>query len=48
METGKKILVTGSNSGIGYSIVDQLLAGTVYSKIFMTSRNSERGQKAIN
>ena len=46
--TPRKIVVTGSNKGIGYHIVETLLASTTTSyDVILTARNSNLGQKAL-
>ena len=44
----KKCVITGSNQGIGYSIIEGLLKGNTYSKIIMTSREKKDGEEAIS
>ena len=46
MNQTKRILVTGSNKGIGYAIVDLILQRTSYN-VVMAVRSEERGQQAI-
>ena len=41
-------LVTGANKGIGKSIVKKLLQDQTEKIVYLTSRNEELGQKAIN
>jgi carbonyl reductase 1 len=43
----KNILVTGGNAGIGYALCRQLVADKG-CKVYMGSRNAERGQKAVD
>ena len=46
--TTRKIVVTGANKGIGYQIVDTLLASTTTSyDIILAARNPALGQKAL-
>ena len=47
-QTQRKIVVTGANKGIGYQIVDTLLASTTTPyDIILTARNPALGQKAL-
>ena len=48
MEQSKIILVTGSNKGIGYGIIEGLLEKKLKHKIILSSRNEELGLKASN
>ncbi|XP_063629050.1 carbonyl reductase [NADPH] 1-like [Cydia splendana] len=43
----KVALVTGSNQGIGFAIVEELLKREV-KYVYVTSRNEQRGQDAVN
>ena len=45
-KTVKTILVTGSNKGIGFGIVEGLLAKRTNLRIILTSRNTENGHKS--
>ena len=38
------VVVTGSNTGIGYEIVKQLASKLPHDKIILCSRNQERGE----
>jgi len=42
----RTVLVTGSNKGIGYGIVESLLAGSTPYNVILTSRSVELGEKA--
>ena len=44
----KVVLVTGSNKGIGYGIIETLLEKKSNLIIILTSRNEELGQKSFN
>ena len=44
----KIVLVTGSNKGIGYGIIETLLEKKSNYKIILTSRNEDLGQKSFN
>lgn len=49
METIEKtIIVTGSNKGIGFGIVQKLLNSSDPYRIIMTSRTKENGEKTLN
>ena len=48
MEATKLVLVTGSNKGIGYGIIDALLEKKSKLRIILTARNDELGQAAYN
>ena len=49
MNSNRKIvLVTGSNKGIGYGIIEILLEKKSNLRIILTSRNEELGKKAFN
>ena len=45
--TLRKIVVTGSNKGIGYSIIEILLASNTPYELILTARNPTLGEKAI-
>lgn len=45
--TPRKIVVTGSNKGLGYEIVAKLLASTTPYEVILTARNPTLGQKAL-
>ena len=45
---GKIVLVTGSNKGIGYGIIETLLEKKSNYRIILTSRNEDLGQKSFN
>ena len=45
--TARKIVVTGSNKGIGYSILEVLLASTTSYELILTARNPALGEKAV-
>ena len=42
----RKIIVTGANKGIGYSIVEGLMTQETPYKIILTSRNQKKGEEA--
>ena len=44
----KIVLVTGSNKGIGYGIIETLLEKKSNYRIILTSRNEDLGQKSFN
>ena len=48
MEATKLVLVTGSNKGIGYGIIDNMLEKKSKLRFIVSSRNEELGQKALN
>ena len=48
MESRKIVLVTGSNKGIGYGIIESLLQKKSNLRIILTSRNEELGKKSYN
>ena len=49
MASNKKIvLVTGSNKGIGYGIIEMLLEKKTNLRIILTSRNEDLGKKSFN
>ena len=49
MASNKKIvLVTGSNKGIGYGIIEMLLEKKSNLRIILTSRNEDLGKKSFN
>ena len=49
MSSNRKIvLVTGSNKGIGYGIIETLLEKKSNYRIILTSRNEDLGQKSFN
>ena len=49
MYTNRKIvLVTGSNKGIGYGIIEKLMEKNSNFRIILTSRNEELGKKSYN
>lgn len=43
--SGRRILVTGANSGIGLALTKQLVADNCH--VYLGSRNAERGMKAV-
>jgi len=45
--TLRRIVVTGSNKGIGYEIVGKLLASTTPYQVVLTARNPSLGEKAV-
>jgi len=48
MTSRKIVLVTGSNKGIGYGIIESLLEKKSSLRIILTSRNEELGKKSYN
>ena len=48
MASRKIVLVTGSNKGIGYWIIESLLEKKSNLRIILTSRNEELGKKSYN
>ena len=48
MSSKKIVLVTGSNKGIGYSIIETLLKKKSNLRIILTSRNEQLGMKSFN
>ena len=48
MASRKLVLVTGSNKGIGYGIIESLLEKKSNLRIILTSRNEELGKKSYN
>ena len=48
MSPKKIVLVTGSNKGIGYSIIETLLKKKSNLRIILTSRNEQLGLKSFN
>ena len=48
MASRKIVLVTGSNKGIGYGIIESLLQKKSNLRIILTSRNEELGKKSYN
>ena len=42
------VLITGSNKGIGYSIIETLLKKKSNLRIILTSRNEKLGKKSFN
>ena len=49
MDSNQKILlVTGSNKGIGFAILDGLLKEKTKLKLILTSRNENQGQTSLN
>jgi len=44
----RNVLITGSNKGIGYSIVETLLAGEKSYDIIATARNIKLGEEAVS
>ena len=44
----KIVLVTGSNKGIGYGIIEILLQKKSNLRIILTSRNEDLGKKSFN
>ena len=47
MSNDKVVLVTGSNKGIGYGIIETLLEKKSKLKIVLTARNNELGEKSF-
>lgn len=45
---GKTIVVTGSNKGVGYGIIDTLVKTNPNDNIILCSRAKENGEKALN
>ncbi len=45
--TPRKIVVTGSNKGIGYSIIETLLASNTPYELILTARNPTLGEKSL-
>jgi len=43
----RNIVVTGSNKGIGYKIIEKLFAGETPYDLILTSRNTTLGEKAV-
>ncbi len=43
----RKIVVTGSNKGIGYSIIETLLASNTSYELILAARNPTLGEKAV-
>ncbi len=43
----RKIVVTGSNKGIGYSIIETLLASATPYELILAARNPTLGEKAV-
>ena len=48
MASKKIVLITGSNKGIGYSIIEALLKKKSNLRIILTSRNEQLGMKSFN
>ena len=48
MSSKKIVLITGSNKGIGYSIIETLLKKNSNLRIILTSRNEQLGMKSFN
>ena len=48
MQSKKIVLVTGSNKGIGYGIIEALLKKKSNLRIVLTSRNETLGKKSYN
>ena len=48
MSSRKIVLVTGSNKGIGYGIIETLLEKKSNLRIILTSRNEDLGKKSFN
>ena len=49
MDSNQKILlVTGSNKGIGYALIEGLLKEKSNLRIILTSRNENQGQTSLN
>ena len=48
MSAKKIVLITGSNKGIGYSIIETLLKKKSNLRIILTSRNEQLGIKSFN
>jgi len=42
----RNVIVTGANKGIGYAVIDSLMAGSVPYNIVLTSRDEKRGEEA--
>jgi len=47
MENTNIAVVTGANKGIGYAIVEQLLLHPTKYSVFLTSRDTQRGEEAM-
>jgi len=45
--TPRKIVVTGANKGIGYSIVETLFTSNTPYDLILTARNPTLGQKTV-
>jgi len=43
----RSLLITGANKGIGYAIVEKLIAGSTPYDIILTSRDPKLGEKAL-
>ena len=48
MSSKKLVLITGSNKGIGYGIIEALLKKKTNLRIILTSRNESLGKKSYN
>ena len=48
MSSKKLVLITGSNKGIGYGIIEALLKKKANLRIILTSRNDSLGKKSYN
>ena len=48
MSSKKLVLITGSNKGIGYGIIEALLKKKANLRIILTSRNESLGKKSYN
>ena len=48
MQSKKIVLITGSNKGIGYGIIEALLKKKANLRIILTSRNESLGKKSYN
>ena len=48
MQSKKIVLITGSNKGIGYGIIEALLKKKSNLRIVLTSRNETLGKKSYN
>ena len=48
MESTRRIIVTGTNRGLGFELVKKLFNSPIKRQIIMTSRNLEAGKKAFD